>query len=181
MYWKKGDKKGGVPSSSIYLNLLTSPGAFQCCLVKKLLFPCPSSWSSGGGSAVLILRCVPGGDAHSPPGAGLSGSCLPGQASVLWLPCLSEVQGETRRNLTRWQPGLQLWSQRLAVTTADPTPHWLGCSWGSAGALICTAWGHPEAGESSLSWALPASACPGGSVGSWAVSAQCPRIRGLCC
>ena len=38
------------------------------------------------------------------------------------------------------------------------------------GALTCTARGHPAAGASSLSWALPASAYPGGSTGSWAVS-----------
>ena len=38
------------------------------------------------------------------------------------------------------------------------------------GALICTAWGCPAAGESLLSCALPTSSCPGGSALSWAVS-----------
>ena len=55
----------------------------------------------GAGPAVLILRCVHLGEMPSPlTGAGPSGSCLPCEASVLWQACLSQAQGETRRNNT---------------------------------------------------------------------------------
>ena len=47
---RKKKKEGGVPLVLYTINPLTFPGAFQCCLVKNLLFPCSSSWSSGGGS-----------------------------------------------------------------------------------------------------------------------------------
>ena len=40
------------------------------------------------------------------------------------------------------------------------------------GPLICTTWGSPAAGVSLLSCALLASACPGVSTGSWAVSLE---------
>ena len=45
------------------------------------------------------------------------------------------------------------------------------------GAPICTARGHPVAGASSLPCVLPASACPVGSAGSWAVSPSALRSR----
>ena len=52
-----------------------SPGAFKCCLVKNLLFPYSSSWSSGGGAFCADSQvCAPGGAALPP--AGLSGGCL---------------------------------------------------------------------------------------------------------
>ena len=77
----------GYPLVLYTINPSTSPGAFQRCWVKHLLFPCPSSWSSGGGAAVLILRCVHLGELpRPPPGARLSGSCLPGEAPVPWWP-----------------------------------------------------------------------------------------------
>ena len=57
LYWKKEGKKGEnkqtnknkerYPLILYTVSPSTSPGAFQHCLVKNLLFPCPFSWSSG--------------------------------------------------------------------------------------------------------------------------------------
>ena len=72
---KQTKNKEGYPLVLYTVNLSTSPGAFQRCLVKHLLFPSPSSWSQG--LAVLILKCVHLGELPRPlQGAGLSGSCL---------------------------------------------------------------------------------------------------------
>ena len=66
-YTGKSEKKGEVTSGSIYYKSLDFPRAFQCCLVKNFLFPCPSSWSSGGGACCADSQvCAPGGDAPPP-------------------------------------------------------------------------------------------------------------------
>ena len=65
----------------------------------------------------------------------------------------------------------------LAVTTAAPIPRGLDAQ--EAGAQICTAGGHPAAGASSLSCALP---CPPGlclSGGSAPDPGLCPPRPGL--
>ena len=60
-------KQGGVSSDSIYCKSLDSPGTFQYCLVNNLLFPCPSSWSSGGGACCGDSQvCAPWGAAQPP-------------------------------------------------------------------------------------------------------------------
>ena len=47
---------------------------------------------------MLFLRCVYLVDLPHPlPAAGLTGSCLPHEASVPWRPRLSQAQGETKR------------------------------------------------------------------------------------
>ena len=97
---KRKDKKGGVPSGSLVLctvNPSTFPGAFQHCSVKNLLSPCPSSWSSGGGAAVLSGVCTWGR---------CSATCrCQAQWELLTLgglcplrPRPSQAQGDTRRN-----------------------------------------------------------------------------------
>ena len=69
-----------------------------------------------------------------------------------------------------------------AVTTAAASRRGLDAP--GAGPLICSPRGRLAAGVSLLSWALPASACPGGSAGSWAVfPAPCalgPVLLELC-
>ena len=77
---KKKEKKR-VTSGSIYCKSLHFLWSFQRCLIKNLLFPCPSSWSSQvreKEAAVLILRCVHLGALLCPlRGAALSGSWYP--------------------------------------------------------------------------------------------------------
>ena len=137
----------------------------------NLLFPCPSSWSSGGrGCCADSQVCVPGGDALPPGGCGLSGSSLPCEAPVPWWPHLSRVHSDTRRNNTTGggqlsSPGVSSPSNYHSSQSAGA---WMLWGWGPP---ICTARGPPVAGPSSLSCALPASACPGeGGGGSWAMS-----------
>ena len=47
---RKQKNKGEYPLILYTVNPSTSPGTFQCCLANNLFFPCPSSWSSGGGA-----------------------------------------------------------------------------------------------------------------------------------
>ena len=49
------------------VNLWSSPGTFQCCLVNNLFFPCPSSWSSGGGTCCADFQVLALGGAALPP------------------------------------------------------------------------------------------------------------------
>ena len=68
-------EQGRYPLILYTVNPSTSPGTFQCCLVKNLFFPWPGLL--GEGPAVLILRCEHFGELLSPLlGAGLRGSCL---------------------------------------------------------------------------------------------------------
>ena len=97
---EKGEKnlKGGGPFSFIYyfpLILELSSAAWS----KTSSFSVLPAGLLGEGPAVLILRCVhlrklP----HPLLGAGLSGSCLPREASVPWRPHPSQAHGDTRRN-----------------------------------------------------------------------------------
>ena len=152
-------------------NPLTSPGDSQHCSVKNLLFSCPSCWSSGGGACCSNFRCVYLGDMPRPlPGAGLSHNCLPCEASIPWWPRPSQAQGDTTRNnntgsgqVSSSVASSQINYHSLPVHTGLDAP-------GATGVLICIARGRPVAGASSLSCALPASACPRGRAGSWAVS-----------
>ena len=91
--------KGGDPLVlyTIFPRFSLGLGTFQRCLVKNLLFPCSSSWSSGVRACCADSQvCVPGGDAL--PSAGCRAQCLPHDAFVPWQPRLSQTQGETRRN-----------------------------------------------------------------------------------
>ena len=129
----------------------------------------------GDGPAVLILLCVPLGEMPRPPtGARLSGSCLSCEAFVPWGAALSQALGDTRRNNTgSGQLSSPRVSSRSNYRSSQSTLAWmlLGV------VLVCTGWGRPAlAGESSLSCALPTSANPGVSAGSWAVSARRPGI-----
>ena len=102
---KKKEKKEKQKNPEGYLLVLytvnpsTPPGAFQCCSVQNLLFPCPSSWSSGGGAAVLILRCVHLGALPRPlPGARLVGAVYHLRSLFPGGPALFQAQGDTRRS-----------------------------------------------------------------------------------
>ena len=76
-------KEEGCPLVLYTVNPLTSPGAFQRCLIKNLLFSCPSSWSSGGGACCADSQeCAPRGDVPTLLGARLNGSCLSREAFV---------------------------------------------------------------------------------------------------
>ena len=81
-------------------------------------------------------------------------------------PAPSQAQGDTRRNTTGGASSPALESAP-AVTPAAPSPLGPGCSRGGCADLRSS--GAPGAGGSSPSWALPASACPGGA-----------QDRGLC-
>ena len=86
------------------------------------------------------------------PGAGLSGGCLPREAPGGTAP----VAG----------PALETWIQLPQELRSSPSA---GPGGSGAGPLICSA----GAGASSLSWALPASACPGGGRILGCVPAPC--------
>ena len=181
LYWKKEEKiKEGYPLVLYTANPLTSPGAFHCCLVKNLLFPCPSSWSSGGGASRADSQvCAPGGAA--PPPATCTAQW---ELFILLGPCSLLAPLHPRHRVTPGRKTLAAASSPAlesapAVTTtfSQSTLAWM---LRGQGVLICTAWGCLEAGESLLSCALPASACPGGSTGSWPVSTGHPGICGLC-
>ena len=92
---------------------------------------------------------------------------FPGSASQ------SQAQGATKRNNTTGsgqdsRAGVSSCSNyRSNYHTSQSALAWM---LPSLGAAYLHSWGHPAAGASSLSCALPASACPGGSTGSWAVS-----------
>ena len=114
---------------------------------------------------MLILRCVHLGELPSPlPVVQLSGSCLSSE-----VPAQSQVQGDTRRDNN--SGGSQLSSPGVSshsnYHSSQSTGTWM--LWGP-GPLNLTSRGHLAAGASWLSCVLPASACPGGSTRSWAVS-----------
>lgn len=131
---KKNKNKKNKPRGSIFwfytLSPLISPGT------------CPSSWSSGGGACCADFQVLALGGAALPlpPGAGLSGRCLPREA-----PGGTTAVGAASSGA---------WSQ---------PPQYL-CSSGSAGAWMLQGRGcwsaQLRAGVSLLSWALLASACP---------------------
>ena len=74
---KKGRKRG-YPLVLYTVNTSTCPGVFQHCLIHNLIFPCPSSWSSGGEAAALICKCVYLGKmAHCHQVQGAVGSVCP--------------------------------------------------------------------------------------------------------
>ena len=82
---KRKKKIGGVPSSSIYCRSLDFPWSFPALLGQELALPCPSSWSPGGGACCADSQVCA-------PGAGLSGSCLPLDASGPWRPLPSQAR-----------------------------------------------------------------------------------------
>ena len=139
------------------VNPSTSPGTFQCCLVNNLLFPCPSSWSSGGGACCADSQvCAPGGAAQPSTRSTIQWDSLSCEA-----PAQAKVQGDTRRD--NHSSGGQL-------SSSGVSSHSNYCSSQCAGVwvlrgrgTICTARGHPAAGETWLSFVLPASACAGGA------------------
>ena len=75
---KEKKPRGGYPPVLCTVNPSTSPGGFQRCSAKNLLFPCPSNWSSVGGACCADSRVC----------SQLSGSCLPSEAPVPWWPLL---------------------------------------------------------------------------------------------
>ncbi|XP_072599384.1 KRAB domain-containing protein 4 isoform X2 [Vulpes vulpes] len=89
----------------------------------------------------------------------------------------SQVQGDTRRNNNSGSGQLSIpgVSSHSKYRSSQSTGAWMLQGRGSP---ICTAWGRLAAGASWLSCVLLASACPGGSAGSWAVS---PGFWGLHC
>ena len=108
---------------------------------------------------MLILRCEHLREMlHPLPGARFSGSCSSCEASVPWQPCLAQAYDETRRNNTTG--GGHLSSSGVSSCSNYRS---LPVHTGLDAQLICTARGCPTAGESSLSCALLASACPGGT------------------
>ena len=105
---------------------------------------------------------------------------LPHEAPVPWRPQVSQAHGDTRRNDTTG--GGQVSICGFSSPSKHPQlPICTGLDASGAGALICTARGHPAAGVSSLSCAPPACACPGGTTGSWAFFTWSPWIWGLSC
>ena len=96
MSWRK-KKKEGYPLVLYTVNPSTSPGAFQRCSVKTWLFPCPSSWSSGGGAAVLSLRCVHLGELPCPRQVSGSVEVVDPRGPCPLAAPLSQAGGDTRR------------------------------------------------------------------------------------
>ena len=129
-----------------------------------MLFPCPSSWSSGGGACCADSQvCAPRGAA--PPPA----RCMAQWEFFILLGCCSlaarpsQAQGDTRRNNNSGgsQPSSPRVSSHsnyrsLPVRTGLDAPR-------VSGVLISTGQGCPVAGASLLSCALLASACPRGA------------------
>lgn len=105
-------------------------------LGQELALPLSFQLVSGGGAAVLILRCVYLGEMPHPlPGARLSGSCLSCEA-----PAQSQVQGDTRRRNSSGggqlpSSGLSSCSNSRRSQSAEARMLW------ARGALTCTAWG----------------------------------------
>ena len=147
-------------------------------MVKNLLFPCSSNRSSGGGAYCAESQvCVPGVVLCLLPGAGLSGSCLSCEAPVPWWSCPSQAQGDTRRNNNTG--GGQVSSPRVS---SPSNYHSLSVHTGldvpGAGALICTARGARWQEHPCCLVPTPPPPVPGGTAGSWAVSALRPGILG---
>ena len=112
---------------------------------------------------MLILRCVHLGElSHPLPGASATGSCLPREASVPWCPCLSQAQGDTRRNSNTGRgqlssPGVSS-SQYLPQSPSPYCPAQLG--------------GTQRQESPRCPGPSPPPPSPRGSAGSWAVSAR---------
>ena len=83
-------------------------------------------------------------------------------------PAQSQAQGDTRRNNNSGGSQLSSLESAPAVTISAPSPQGPGCSRGRVADLHSS--GCQVAGASLLSCVLPASACPKGNSGSWAVS-----------
>ena len=131
---------------------------------------------------MLILRCLCLDGAACPLlGARFNKSCLSCEACVPCWPCLSQAHGEIRRNNNTGgsQVSSSGVSSRLVTNTVSQSSLDLDAP-GLAGVLICTAWGRPAAGEFWLSCALPASTCPSGSAGSWALFDPAPWVPEPC-
>ena len=111
---------------------------------------------------MLILRCVHLEELPHPlPGAGLSGSCLPCETSVTWQCCPSQAQGKTRRK-TPMEVARIPALESAPCTNCHSLPVFLGFFLGWCGCNDLTACRGQVSGESSLSCALPAFACPRG-------------------
>ena len=169
LYWKR--KKGGISSSSIYYKSFDFPWSFPALLGQELALPLFFQlvfWQRG-----LLCwfsdKCI-WGSCPAPCRVPVSVEAVypvrplfPGSAA-------SPRHRGKRGGRQQWRwPEFQLWSQLSAVT--------------NTGSQCAVAWsaqlaGHLLARESSLSCALPASACPRGSAGSWALSAWCPGVQG---
>ena len=165
MYWKRGEKRRGT-LWFYTINSWTSPRTFQHRWVKNLLFLCPSSWSSGGGAAVLTLRSSVGAVYSVRP-------LFPGS------PAPSQAQGDTRRNNPTG--GGQASSSGVS-----------SCS-NYSSLPVHTGLGAPRAGPALQSWGAPSSRRVPAVLGPphLCLSRQecrtggcvpgCPGIWGLCC
>ena len=116
-----------------------------------------------------ILRCVHLGELSRPLlGAGSRGADLTSrEARVPWRPRLSQAPGDTRRDNHTGGGQVSLALEGAPCSDSPHLPVHRGLDAPGAGG----------AGVSSLSWALPASACPGGSR----IPAVSPGVRGLRC
>ena len=142
---KKTNKKVVYTLVSYTVNPTTSPGAFQHCWVKILLFPSSPSWSSGGGASCAHCQvCAPGGASLPQPGAVLTRSCLPCEALFPGGPTPSQAQGDTRRNNSG---GSQISSSGVSSGSNYHSSHSALAWMLPARAVICTAWG-PQREES---------------------------------
>ena len=128
---------------------------------------------------MLTLRCVYLEELPHPlQGAWLSGSCLSCGPLFHGIRTLSQAQGDTRTTTLAGASSPALESAPTVTTVvSQSTLSWMLLG---QGALICTAWGCPVAGESLLSCALPASTCPKEHRILGCVP-QRPGIRDLCC
>ena len=84
-------------------------------------------------------------------------------------PAPSQTQGDTSRDNHTSRGQLSSFGVS-SHSNYGSLPVCTGLGAPCTGALICTAWGCPEAGDSSLSCVLPTSVCPGAIAGCWAVS-----------
>ena len=159
---RKGKKKGGVSSGSIYCNSLDFPFLSSAAPSRTCSSPVLLAGVLGEGLAVLFLRCVDLGELPCAlPGAWLSGSCLSCETPVPLrpLPFQHRVTPGARTTLVAASlPALESTST-VTKTVSQSTQAWMLWGWE---APICRARGHPAAGASSLSSSFPAFACPGG-------------------
>ena len=88
----------------------------------------------GGAYCADSQFCAPGGAAPLPARCTTQRAVYPGEASVPWLPTPPRhrvTQGGTTPLAAARSPALE---SAPAVTTAVPSPHGPGCSWGGRGA-----------------------------------------------
>ena len=158
--------KGGGPLvlHTIFLELSSTAWSRTC---SSSVLP---AGHFGERPALLTLRCMYLGEMPRPlPGARLSGSCLPREASVLGGPVCPRhkvTHGGTTTVAVASSPALES-APAVSTAVSQSTVAWMVRGWG---VLICTVQGCPAAGASLLPCIFPASAFPGGTARSWAVS-----------